>query len=161
MITTAENVVIIKGNQYKYCYDGHTQETKYLGPVGNSPALSEQEFFDILRVSDKNKLDPYLDKDWSIEDIDIKIGSRLSRAPWVPIPGGMKERVILLVPRKELEDEALRAGLVANVKDINNVVYLYSMTKWINIKHQKREKGMLQSDLIINMDIVIKNLNLT
>ena len=38
----AENVVTIKGNKYKYTYvDG---ETKYLGPVGDAPALTEQEF---------------------------------------------------------------------------------------------------------------------
>ena len=38
----SENIVTIKGNQYKYTYvDG---ETKYLGPVGSAPALTEQEF---------------------------------------------------------------------------------------------------------------------
>ena len=42
----SENVVTIKGHQYKYVYiDG---ETKYMGPVGDAPALSEAEFLLLL-----------------------------------------------------------------------------------------------------------------
>ena len=45
----SENTVTIKGYKYKYGYDPTTQETKYLGPVGYAPPLSEEEFFEVMR----------------------------------------------------------------------------------------------------------------
>ena len=39
-----ENTVTIKNNKYRYKYDPESQETKYFGPVGSSPPLTEQEF---------------------------------------------------------------------------------------------------------------------
>jgi hypothetical protein len=39
-----ESVVEIRGSKYRYIYDSDTKETIYLGPVGNSPVLTEEEF---------------------------------------------------------------------------------------------------------------------
>jgi len=39
-----ENIVTIKGGQYRYHYNPETRKTKYLGPVGSSPPISEEEF---------------------------------------------------------------------------------------------------------------------
>jgi hypothetical protein len=41
---TKESVVTIKGHLYRYGYDPATKKTKFLGPVGNSPNISEDEF---------------------------------------------------------------------------------------------------------------------
>jgi hypothetical protein len=45
-----ESVVEINENWYRYQYDPETQKTQYLGPVGDSPTLSEEEF---LREMDR------------------------------------------------------------------------------------------------------------
>jgi hypothetical protein len=37
--------VEINGHRYRYEYDSETQATVYKGPVGDAPALSEEEFF--------------------------------------------------------------------------------------------------------------------
>jgi hypothetical protein len=39
-----ESVVTIGGHLYRYAYEGDSQKTIYLGPVGDSPPLTEQEF---------------------------------------------------------------------------------------------------------------------
>ena len=50
----SENTVTIKGNKYKYTYvDG---ETKYLGPVGDAPPISEEEFLRVLSTQKTRKL---------------------------------------------------------------------------------------------------------
>lgn len=43
-----ESVVEIKGSQYRYAYDPETQTTRYLGPVGDAPTISEEEFLEEL-----------------------------------------------------------------------------------------------------------------
>lgn len=43
-----ESVVDIRGHQYRYAYDPESQETKYLGPVGNAPAIDEEMFAAIV-----------------------------------------------------------------------------------------------------------------
>jgi hypothetical protein len=39
-----ENIVTISGHQYRYTYDPETQQTAYLGPVGDSPPMGEEDF---------------------------------------------------------------------------------------------------------------------
>jgi hypothetical protein len=39
-----ESVVEIKGGRYRYFYDPETHTTRYLGPLGDSPAISEADF---------------------------------------------------------------------------------------------------------------------
>lgn len=39
-----ENIVRIKEGQYRYRYDPATKKTEYLGPVGSSPQISEEDF---------------------------------------------------------------------------------------------------------------------
>ena len=53
-----EHIVGIKGHQYKYAYDPDTQSMKYLGPVGSSPPISEEQFLSILEkgVPDLDKV---------------------------------------------------------------------------------------------------------
>ena len=43
------SVVEIKGSKYRYSYDPETQQTVYQGPLGEAPALSEQDFIDFMR----------------------------------------------------------------------------------------------------------------
>ena len=41
-----QSVVEINGNMYRYAYNSETGLTEYLGPVGSSPDLTEDEFLD-------------------------------------------------------------------------------------------------------------------
>jgi hypothetical protein len=43
-----ESIVQIGENLYRYGYDPQTKETRYLGPVGKSAPLTEEQFEDIL-----------------------------------------------------------------------------------------------------------------
>lgn len=52
-MTMQESIVEIpdgSGNLYRYGYDPETQKTEYLGPVGDAPALSEEE---LMRLTPK------------------------------------------------------------------------------------------------------------
>jgi len=40
------------GNRYKYVYDAETKATVYKGPVGNAPALDEEEFLEMMGIDD-------------------------------------------------------------------------------------------------------------
>jgi hypothetical protein len=42
------SVAIINNNKYKYAYNPDNGKTEYLGPVGNSPAISETEFLKLV-----------------------------------------------------------------------------------------------------------------
>jgi hypothetical protein len=42
----SENVVEINGKNYRYRYNLDTQKTEYLGPVGDNPSITEEEFFE-------------------------------------------------------------------------------------------------------------------
>lgn len=46
-----ESVVEIKSGKYRYVYNEQTRATEYLGPVGNSPPLSEAEFLKIVAIA--------------------------------------------------------------------------------------------------------------
>jgi len=49
-----ESVVEIpsgSGNKYRYVYDPANRATKYLGPVGDSPDLGEQEFMNLFNLN--------------------------------------------------------------------------------------------------------------
>lgn len=48
-----ESRVIISGHQYRYEYDEDTQTTRYLGPVGDAPALREAEFITELELEEE------------------------------------------------------------------------------------------------------------
>jgi len=39
-----QSIVEIRGNKYRYAYDPDLGETIYLGPVGKSPMISEEDF---------------------------------------------------------------------------------------------------------------------
>jgi hypothetical protein len=43
-----EHVVDIKGHKYRYIYVPETQGMKYLGPVGDAPEISEDEFMRLV-----------------------------------------------------------------------------------------------------------------
>jgi hypothetical protein len=45
-----ESIASIGGHQYRYAYDPSTKKTVYLGPVGDAPALSENELVNFLRM---------------------------------------------------------------------------------------------------------------
>ena len=50
-----ENIVEIpdgSGNRYRYAYDPSSKTTRYLGPVGDSPPLTEEDFFDLIQTTD-------------------------------------------------------------------------------------------------------------
>lgn len=47
-----ENVVEIGNHRYRYGYDSSTKRTVYLGPVGDGPELSENEFLKALATTD-------------------------------------------------------------------------------------------------------------
>jgi hypothetical protein len=46
----ADNVVEIKNGKYRYRYDPTTGSMKYLGPVGESPELDEDEFLALMEL---------------------------------------------------------------------------------------------------------------
>jgi len=48
-----ESIVVIKGGRYRYTYDADSQRMKYLGPVGDSSMLSEDEFMREMSVLTK------------------------------------------------------------------------------------------------------------
>jgi hypothetical protein len=39
-----ENIVEIRGHKYRYAYDQESKKMKYLGPLGNAPPITEDEF---------------------------------------------------------------------------------------------------------------------
>jgi hypothetical protein len=47
--TTKESVVEIKGGRYRYSYDPVAKRTTYIGPVGNSAPISEEQFLKEVR----------------------------------------------------------------------------------------------------------------
>ena len=47
--------VDIKGHRYRYQYNEETGATEYLGPVGDAPAISEEEFLRRVEISNKEK----------------------------------------------------------------------------------------------------------
>lgn len=52
-----ESVVDISGHRYRYEYDEASQKTHYLGPVGDAPAMSEEEFLAMTKdVKDAQKV---------------------------------------------------------------------------------------------------------
>jgi len=46
-----ESIVEIAGHRYRYGYDSDTKRTVYLGPVGDGPELSENEFLKALATT--------------------------------------------------------------------------------------------------------------
>jgi hypothetical protein len=50
-----ESRVIISGHQYRYEYDENTKTTKYLGPVGDAPEMSEADFMAAMNIPKKIK----------------------------------------------------------------------------------------------------------
>jgi len=53
-----ENIVQIGNHRYRYAYDPNGQQTRYLGPVGQAPDLTESEFFSLLEESKKVEMRP-------------------------------------------------------------------------------------------------------
>jgi len=43
-----DNIVTINNNQYRYRYNPDTKATEYLGPVGDSPPISEEHFLTVF-----------------------------------------------------------------------------------------------------------------
>ena len=50
-----ESIVIISGHQYRYEYDEETQTTKYLGPVGDAPEMTEEIFLAAMNIPKRIK----------------------------------------------------------------------------------------------------------
>jgi hypothetical protein len=44
----SDSIVNISGHQYRYRYNPDTGKTEYKGPVGDAPALTEEEFFALI-----------------------------------------------------------------------------------------------------------------
>jgi hypothetical protein len=51
-----ESVVVINDNYYRYGYDPDTQKTHYLGPVGEAPQLSEEQFMAAVEFTDTHHM---------------------------------------------------------------------------------------------------------
>lgn len=47
-----ESIVDIEGHSYRYGYNESTQKTVYLGPVGDAPALTEEQFLQEIKFSE-------------------------------------------------------------------------------------------------------------
>ena len=62
-----DNIVTINNNQYKYTYDPKTQNTHYLGPVGDSPPLTEEEFLVMVTQKKLNKTEKLIKDKYGIE----------------------------------------------------------------------------------------------
>jgi hypothetical protein len=45
-----ESIVEINGHQYRYRYDPSTQKTEYVGPVGDAPAMAEEDFWRVIKI---------------------------------------------------------------------------------------------------------------
>ena len=65
---TKEHVVEIKGSMYRYRYNPDTQRTDYLGPVGSSPGIDEEDFLAAMKKKKQakatqqrmiNRIDPF------------------------------------------------------------------------------------------------------
>lgn len=54
-----ESIVEINGHQYRYGYDPDTQKTKYLGPVGDAPAISQAEFMLVIGWGSQGQVHDY------------------------------------------------------------------------------------------------------
>jgi len=52
-----ESVVTINGHLYRYEYEEATGKTLYRGPVGEAPAISEEEFLEYLRLSKDSEVE--------------------------------------------------------------------------------------------------------
>jgi hypothetical protein len=45
-----DSIAVINGHEYKYRWNGETKEMDYLGPVGDSPSLTETQFRELFRA---------------------------------------------------------------------------------------------------------------
>jgi hypothetical protein len=61
-----ETIVTIKGCQYRYAYDPEAKVTKYLGPVGQGPTLTEAEFHRIVNI------DNWIDDEMKNAELEVK-----------------------------------------------------------------------------------------
>jgi len=57
--TMSDCIVEINNNMYRYTYDPDTQGMKYLGPVGDSAPLSEDQFEEVMSLVFKGSGKPY------------------------------------------------------------------------------------------------------
>jgi len=121
-----ETVVDISGHQYRYEYDEATKNTRYLGPVGSAPELSEEEFLVVtskrFNMSDFQERVTTLEREvykYPIQRVDRMLRGMLEELP-----------VDVLVDGTEIVNRARkRIGLLGitldgngEVVEINNTV---------------------------------------
>ena len=93
------------GNKYRYAYDPETQATRYLGTVGQAPALSEAEFMggldrpEVDNPSPKNNLEKEIDRvekrikeEHGLEDFSISLTFQGHLYLWmIEVPRGQRK----------------------------------------------------------------------
>jgi hypothetical protein len=59
-----DSIAVINGHEYKYRYNPETKGMDYLGPVGDAPPLSQEQFRELFQENNdrKEELDQFLDE---------------------------------------------------------------------------------------------------